>query len=724
VPETLRRGRAALILLLTTVLLPLSFLALGAWERQRGAADEEAMATQHRQAAKILAILEARPTPPGGRPDFGAQFRRNGRTYAGPIAITEARKALDDAETALTVSQLRRILPPVVMACAGVAAALSVLALLVATLLGRVGRGSRDVLVRGFSVVRRVLPALMGTQVILAAVAVVAAIAFEASALFEIDTLSSGGAKLLGVAALAIGASLWTAARALLQLRRAVALFAPDPLPIMGRPVSRAEAPGLWRLLDDLGRRLGALPPDNVVVGLTGGFFVSSGEKVLQPGGATLAGRTLYLPLPFLPLLRQDEVAAIIGHELAHFSGGDTEYSLRFLPIYAGVGRSLDAVALAGTGADGSPALLTRPALQLGVFVMDQFHHAVRHWSRLREFAADAAGAKVTSADAAARALLRTSAADPRIDETLGAAFRDPAGAPPDLVAATLRHAAERGLDDPATHLEDVQPHPTDTHPPTRQRLAALGREPLPALLAAAAAAPPDDALSRLEAYFAEPEALCRAATDDYLVVARAEAQEVQQALEAAATGVAEEPLALHQNTRAGAIFLFAFGGLLVAGALAVLALDVPGFGLAEKRIVAGGGGALGLVFVVCGLVLWRQGDRPFVVLRPDSLLVGGLDRPIAWADVADLDMTMGWGGQVVCRILLPPEAPFPARVPRGRRVKLDRKRRIVTFTATPSRKLKVQGFADLIARYREADAARRILAEGARRNVEIVTGP
>ena len=37
----------------------------------------------------------------------------------------------------------------------------------------------------------------------------------------------------------------------LLQLRRAVDLFTPDPLVIAGRPVSAAEAPGLWRLLDD-----------------------------------------------------------------------------------------------------------------------------------------------------------------------------------------------------------------------------------------------------------------------------------------------------------------------------------------------------------------------------------------------------------------------------------------------------------------------------------------
>ena len=119
---------------------------------------------------------------------------------------------------------------------------------------------------------------------------------------------------------------------------------------------------------------------------------------------------------------------------------------------------------------------------------------------------------------------------------------------------------------------------------------------------------------------------------------------------------------------------------------------------------------------------LLRRGDRPFLILRPDSLLISGLDRPILWEHVADLDMSVD-RGRVSTRILLPSEAPFPARLPRGRRVKLDTRRRIVTFAAAPPRNLKVQSFADLIARYRQADAARRILAQEGRPDAENVTG-
>jgi Zn-dependent protease with chaperone function len=116
---------------------------------------------------------------------------------------------------------------------------------------------------------------------------------------------------------------------------------------------------------------------------------------------------------------------------------------------------------------------------------MQRFHHTVQHWSRLREFAADAAGARVTSADAASRALLRTAAVETRTDETLYAFFQTMQiwSAPS---CAVLRHVVARGVDNPVTRLEERQPHLTNSHPPMRQRLVALVREPGPASLAEA----------------------------------------------------------------------------------------------------------------------------------------------------------------------------------------------------------------------------------------------
>jgi Zn-dependent protease with chaperone function len=516
--EMPRRGGTASSLLLVTLLLPLAFVLLGFWEQQRGEMDLDALAMLRDHAAQAVATLAARPGPADHGSDTGARLPRDGH---GPFALAEARTALAEAEDAFALARLRAALPQVVMTCAGLAAWFSCVALAAAALLGRLGRWSRDVLVDGFTLIRRALPPLLGLQVLLAAAAMVAAIAFETSAILEAGDLSSAGLKLLALAAMVIGLSLWTVGKALFELRRAAGLFTPAPLPILGRAVSRDAAPGLWRLVDDLAARLDALRPDDVVVGLSGGVFVASGPKILDPAGIVLTGRTLYLPLPLLPLLQADEVAAIIGHELAHFAGGDTDYSLRFLPIYTGVGRSLDAVLRAGTRHDGSVALLIRPALRLGGFVLGQFHHAVQHWSRRREFAADAAGAKVTSADAVARTLLRSAAVQPLIDAALTRAFHVPDGAPADLAAAALAEVAGHGPENPANRLEQDQPHPTDTHPATRARLAALGRDATPAMLAEATAAPPPEALSRLSAWFSDPEALCRATTADFLALAR-----------------------------------------------------------------------------------------------------------------------------------------------------------------------------------------------------------
>jgi len=708
-------GRAIGSLVLATVGVPLLILALGIWEIERGDANRWELEMQRSALDQVVARIEAQIAA-APRREMEVQFRRNGQLYGGPYAVQKAREALDDAGTALAISRWRQWLPPVTVACAGLTAVLSVLVLVGASVLARAGRSSRDALVRGFSVLHRLMPPLLSVQVLLLAICSVSVVGFETLALLEVGDFSSGSLKVLAVAAVLIGASLWTAAKAVLQLRQAAALFTPDPMPILGRAVSAEAAPGLWRLLDGLAARLGALRPDNLVVGLTGGFFVSSGAKLLRPGDVPLNGRTLYLPLPYLPLLRTDELASIIGHELAHFSGSDTEYSLRFLPIYAGVERSLDAVVAAGTTSAGSLSLLTRPALRLGIFAMERFHHTVLHWSRLREFIADAAGASVTTPDAAGRALLRTAAVEARIDETLDAAFQAPGSAPADLVSATVAHAAVNGLDDPAACLEQRQPHPTDTHPPTRQRLAALGQEPDLAALTAAAAPPCPDAADRLAALFADPDGLCRTATADFLDLARARARAEHEALEEAAAAVDGVEQALHEDRRGTVAVALGMGTVFLLLGAALLLFGLHGLGVTERQVLGGFAVLSGVGLVGGGLVLLRRRPAPFLLLRRDALVLPALDRPIAWAHVADLDMVLD-RGRVSTRLLLGPEAPFPVRGRGGRRVKLDPRQRIVTFTAGLPRGMKAQGYADLLGRYRTADAARRLLAAEAAPN-------
>lgn len=702
------RNRAVLGLVSVTVLVPLATLLLGLWEEDRGRADLTDLDAQRSKLARVVAALEAR-MPSDGNMDFDMQFRWGGQTYVGPLALDRARDALDDVTITDRVAQARRVLPPAVVACAGLVAGLSILMLLAGAALGRAGRGSRDALVRGFSLVRRVLPTALGAQVLLATAAFVAAVSFEAAALLRPDSVSAGEIKLLAVAGIAVLGSLWVAASTVMQLRHTLAAFTPDPLPILGRVVARDDAPGLWRLLDALAERLGALRPDDVVVGLTEGFFVSSGPKTLNPAGRALAGRTLYLPLPYLPLMRLDEVAAVIGHELAHFSGGDTDYSLRFLPIYAGVGRSLDALASGGLDGRGAGSPLLGPALRLGIFVMDQFHSAVRHWSRQREFAADAAGASLTSPEAAARALLRTAVLHRRIAETLEAAADAPDAAPADLVADAVRRVAAGELDDPSTHLDAAQPHPTDTHPPTRQRLEALGRAPDPALLQAALSPPRPEALAGLKVYFADPEALCRDATADFLGMVRGNLAAYHAHLETLETAVDAQELVLREGTRLGGIVLVVGGGLVALALLALATLGLPDVGVGEGRLTAAIISPVALALLARGAFVLRRGERPILALRPEALVVPGLDRPIPWDDVAELELVRG-SRLLLVRVLLAPGSAFPRHAP-DRRVKLDAERRVVTLRTHLPYRMTPQAFTELIGRYRTAAEARRLLA-------------
>lgn len=709
------RSRKIFILVLTTLILPVAALCLGLWQQQRAPADETEMLAQRSQVAAMLVDFEAavRSAAPG-EIAWNAKIKKGDLVYVGAQAVDVARVELNRLDRAILVSEIRRHLPRAVIVCAALVTAVSLLMLVVSTILGWAGRRSRAMLEHGFSFIRRVLPPMLGLQVVLTAIGVVAAIAFEVEPLVELDDPSANEFKLLVVAVAVMAFSLWTAGKAVFNLRHTLAHFQPDPLAVSGRNISRAQAPGLWRWIDALADRMGALRPDQIVVGLTGGFFVTSGPKLLSPGAERLKGRTLYLPLPYLPLLRRDEAEAIIGHELGHFTGGDTEYSLRFLPIYAGVNRSLAAMVSAGRGRDGSDGLVTRPAIELGRFALERFDRAVLHWSRLREFAADEAGARITSAGAAGRALLRTTAVEARIGEILVDAFRRPETAPVDLIAATLDHAREHGLDDPSGLREKRQPHPTDTHPPTHQRLAALGVTVTPALLAEIMSLPTAEALARTSALFALPEQLYRSLTRDFVDDARAAHQAYRQSLKTAAEAVADDAVVVRDSGRAAGWFITPCGLLL--GAMAVGAkLQEPQFP-EGANLIAGVTGAIALLIIFYGVKLLVRGEKPFVTLRPLSITLDGADRPLSWAEiervgyyvVGPATRTKG----LRFTLYLKPDVPLPGRAKGARRAKINRKQNKVEIGSMRFRNYTAQAFIDLIQRYRVADHARTLLEQ------------
>ena len=254
----------------------------------------------------------------------------------------------------------------------------------------------------------------------------------------------------------------------------------------MGRAVSEAEAPKVWAFVREVAQKAGAAMPAGIVLGLDESFFVTERPVELAHGSPAPSGRILYLPLPYMAFMSKDEAAAVIGHELGHFTGADTEYSLRFSSIYASAANNLRAVAMAADSENAPLGWMAKPAYMLGEFFLQSFDLAVRHWSRLREFAADAVGASVTDARSAALSLLRTAVLAPRIDEVLSEFWNKGGKLEGGILAGVRAFVREEGLPDPADHLEDVQGHPTDTHPTVRARLEALKVEATPELMARA----------------------------------------------------------------------------------------------------------------------------------------------------------------------------------------------------------------------------------------------
>jgi Zn-dependent protease with chaperone function len=105
--------------------------------------------------------------------------------------------------------------------------------------------------------------------------------------------------------------------------------------------VTQDEQPQLWKVILDIAAGLQARPPTNVILAFDTSFYATAADVVVFNRDKALSGETLCLSLPFLRVLTNQESAGIIGHELGHFSGKDTAYTLKFVPIYSDLSRAI-----------------------------------------------------------------------------------------------------------------------------------------------------------------------------------------------------------------------------------------------------------------------------------------------------------------------------------------------------------------------------------------------
>lgn len=327
---------------------------------------------------------------------------------------------------------------------------------------GILARNSRSLLVGLFR------PGLYVTVTILICLILVDAIV-AMSTIYYGEAALSGRIHIRIIAMIGLGAvaGVFAMARGAFSLVRKAQTF------VIGHALSHDEAPELWNQVEDTANQLHALQPQHLVVGLDPNFFVTEADVVCLDGA--LSGRTLFCSLPLCRILTKGEFISILGHELGHFKGLDTEFSRRFYPIYRGTASSLASLQAAGVNVYAMIALL--PAIAVLRYFLESFSVAESRLARERELAADQAGASITSPSTIATALvkihafagiwreLQQAAADAMRE---GKVFKNASKAYATAVERCASPGALEGI------AESRVSHPTDTHPPLGLRLNSL----------------------------------------------------------------------------------------------------------------------------------------------------------------------------------------------------------------------------------------------------------
>jgi len=248
---------------------------------------------------------------------------------------------------------------------------------------------------------------------------------------------------------------------------------------VAARPVTFYEYPRLGLVVRDIAKKLNARMPDNVVIGLQPTFFATSSPVFTPYGKAPLKGQTLHLSLPLMSHFTHGELKAVIGHELGHFSGGDTTYSMRFAPVYMGLSKASEVFA-----AKDRPLtrFLSMPAKLLIDDLIYAFSVVERRIGRARERRADESGARVSSPEDIAYSLLKSSLLGSIWNEQMQSLIaRGMKGRFSRNVvrnfSESVRLDVDRARIAPLLQfaLGDSVPHPVDTHPPTEDRIEAFG---------------------------------------------------------------------------------------------------------------------------------------------------------------------------------------------------------------------------------------------------------
>ncbi len=278
---------------------------------------------------------------------------------------------------------------------------------------------------------------------------------------FTVLLMDSYVPKLLILIVLGGVIALWLSAKTL--LKRVPLEFQEG----MSREVTPTDAPVLWEKVCAAAAQLQTAPPDHILIGLQLNFYVT--ELAVLHDGGRVEGRTLYLSYPLLKQMPEDEVLAIIGHELGHFMGNDTRMTREFYPLRRKIHGTLVAMAQSGW--------IGWPSFQFLNYFHWCFGETEQTASRAREFLADQRAASLTSARTAAQALVRFSVLAEAFQRNLKAAVKNNLLNPLQMsLQPVVREQLAPEREFWTQLFEQKLPHPMDSHPPLLARLESLGQ--------------------------------------------------------------------------------------------------------------------------------------------------------------------------------------------------------------------------------------------------------
>ena len=246
--------------------------------------------------------------------------------------------------------------------------------------------------------------------------------------------------------------------------------------PPHGIGVTRQECPELFAALDDIHRRLRSARPHEVLVSADLNACV---VQIPRLGVFGWQKKYLVMGLPLMQALAPEECRSVLAHEFAHLSRNHARFGAwiyRIRRTWEGVFEQLARQRSADFGVLSGFLKWYWPRFNARAFVL----------ARANEYEADACAAELTSAGAAASALMRIRVLAEQFEESFWPSIYKQANEKPEppegvFAAGGQMLRAGPGTDETARWLKQSFLVPTnnlDTHPCLKERLRALGALP------------------------------------------------------------------------------------------------------------------------------------------------------------------------------------------------------------------------------------------------------